>query len=468
MSGMARESGAQHGILPHVPRLAPVGDRTATMYAPDPTCYRLLGELLKALLGPRHATTVRALHDLVWALLLSQSVHPAALARALPALETRRARQALRRVRRLQGNPALQSAALTPWLLRAALTVLPAGEVVLVLDSTRCGGWEVFTLGLAWDGRVLPIAWRALPYPWPKKQFTPTVLALLDATLAVWPATRPVHLVADRGFPSLPLFRRLEQWRAQLPLGYSIRLRASDWVRDAAGQPRKVGDQAVGLAAGDWHWQPASYQRRGHASPAAHLAVGWEAAAPPAHQRGPADQARRAARAQRRRAHVQSKQQAPHADRVWAVLSTAPSAAAAVTTYGRRFTTEGTYRDLKTWQLEAVVAHETAPAQLDGLLGLAALTYWVQATSGAQAGRGGDAACRARQQQWCTTDRLSSFWRGRQVLHDGGFDWRSRLTAEWTRLTRWLTWDPIPDAPRALPAAPPTRWHRPARAKEAA
>lgn len=438
------------------------------MCAPDPASYLLVAELLKSVLGPLHAATGTAVRELVWALLVSQSLHPAALMRALPALQTVRARQGFRRVRRLLGNAVVTSAALTPWLLRAALACVPVGAVLLVLDSTRCGRWEVFTLGIGFHGRVLPIAWALLPYPWPKKRFTPTVVALLDRTFAVWPPERPVHLVADRGFPSLKLFRCLHHWREHLPLDYTVRLRASDWVRQADGTAVKVGDRARDATVGPWTGAPAAYQRRGWASPLAHLVLGRGEPSYPAHQQGPADQARRAARAQQRQAHVRSKHQTPAVDRVWALLSTAPTATAAVAWYSRRFSTEGTYRDLKSWDLEIVARHETDPRHLDGLVGLAAVGYWVQAIIGAEAGRVGDASTRARQQQWCTTDRLSVFWRGRQVLHDRAFDWRPWLRTRLPTLTRLLAWEapPAPPAEIPAPAAPPLRVRR--RPKEAA
>ena len=211
------------------------------MCIPDPQSYLLLLGVLKPLLGPVHTASLAAVQALVWALLLSQSLHPPDLARALPDLQTRPARQALRRVRRLLGRAILRSEHLTPGLIRAALRLVPAGEVLLVLDSTRCQRWELFTLGVVFHGRVLPVAWSVLPYPWPKKQFTPTVVALLDRTLAAWPSTRPVHLLADRGFPSLKLFRCLERWQQARRLGYTIRVRAADWVRRSAGKPVPPG-----------------------------------------------------------------------------------------------------------------------------------------------------------------------------------------------------------------------------------
>src|SRR2546429_74207 len=75
------------------------------------------------------------------------------------------------------------------------------GRTHLALDSVRCGPWEVFTLGVAWHGRVLVVGWAVLPYPWPKGQFTPTVCRLVRQVAAAWPADRPAHLVADRAFP---------------------------------------------------------------------------------------------------------------------------------------------------------------------------------------------------------------------------------------------------------------------------
>src|SRR5262249_43566105 len=206
--------------------------------------------------------TLAALTDLVGALLRSQSLHPADLARALPTLRTARARQALRRVQRIVGRAAQQHGRWTPWLLRAALRLVPPGPVLLVLDSTRCRRWEIFTLGLVFHGRVLPLAWRVLPYPWPKKQFTPTVLALLEHVWAQWPPTRPVHLLADRGFPSLKLFRHLAYWRTCRALDYTIRLRASDWVRQADGTAVAVRDLEQAAPPRAWAGPPAPHPPR--------------------------------------------------------------------------------------------------------------------------------------------------------------------------------------------------------------
>ena len=80
-----------------------------------------------------------------------------------------------------------------------------------MLDSGRCGPWAVFTLGVVWPGRMLPVSWAALPYPWPKGPVTPTVCRLLRQVGAVWPQGRPGHLVADRAFLGHQLFTTLRQ-----------------------------------------------------------------------------------------------------------------------------------------------------------------------------------------------------------------------------------------------------------------
>ena len=406
------------------------------MFVPDSTLYPFFAQCLHAIFGSMHAASLRSITELVWALLLCQSLHPSDLARSLPSLRAAKARQAMRRVRRTIDRSHLSSRCLTQFLIRAVLCIVPDAEIMLILDSTRCLRWEIFTLGVRFHGRVLPISWCILPYPWPKSSFTPSVVALVNRTLSLWPQDRPVHLLADRGFPSLKLFRALDDWRERLPLGYTIRLRAGDWVRLGNGRPTKVGDLMGGITPGTWFNYRASYQHRNKTGGAALLVVGRGLPVYPAHQMGPADQARRVVREKRRTMHLLSKgqPQAPNTDAVWALLSTADDYSQAVARYARRFSTEGTYRDLKSWDLEVVAAHETDIDSLDGLIGLAVLAYVMQAAIGAEAGRAVEGQARARQQQWTTTDRVSVFWRGRQVIHDRGHDWRCWLSTTLTQL----------------------------------
>ncbi len=433
------------------------------MGLPDRVVYPLLVRFLQALLRPGHATSFAALSALVWAVLAAQSLHPADLVRALPDLTTGHARQAFRRVRRGLRRSTLRRQALTPVLVPAVLRLVEEAEVLLVLDSTRAGHWELFTLGVRCHGRVLPVAWSALPYPWPTGQFTPTVVALLERTLACWPPDRPVHLVADRGFPSKALFQLLEEWRQRRPLGATIRLRAGDWVWLDNTQPVRVGDLVRDLRPGQWRTWVACYP---HCPPTAgptRLVAGRSLPSSPRHQLGPADCARRQARAEQRARYLRRTGQAGavETDDIWCLLTTEATWQAAVTQYSGRFSTEGTYRDVKSWGWETVVGREPDPTVVDGLTGLAVISYLVQVSIGAAAGRTRDTAARARQRQWTTTDRLSIFWRGRLVLHDRAYDWRPWLSLALPVLTQRLRGEP-------QASAPPTPLPRPTPLQEAA
>src|SRR5690349_2668110 len=109
-----------------------------------------------------HRTADAALAHRVVALLTGQSLRPAALMRALWSPQVVPARPRYRRVRRCWERRWLQPAWLTARLVRAVLALRwpptggrgpgAAARVVLVLDSVRCGPWELFTLGVVWGG----------------------------------------------------------------------------------------------------------------------------------------------------------------------------------------------------------------------------------------------------------------------------------------------------------------------------
>src|SRR5512141_591535 len=133
---------------------------------------------LRGLDGRDHATALASLAHLVTALLVGQSLRPTALMRALLSPRPIPARQRYKRVERAWTRRWLSPAWLTPRLVRAALAIVardakgsPTTDLThLALDSVRCGGWELFTLGMVWHGRVLPVGCAVLPYPWPKGQ----------------------------------------------------------------------------------------------------------------------------------------------------------------------------------------------------------------------------------------------------------------------------------------------------------
>src|SRR5262249_39004371 len=182
---------------------------------------------VKYALGSTHTTVVVTVAWAVLCLLVAHRVPAAALARALPAEHAGSGRSCLRRVRRWWSGPALEQATLRPALIRLALLLLAADQpVVVALDTTRLGPWEVGLAGIVLAGRTLPIGWAVLPYPWPKGRCRATTLALLQQLQQAFPAGARWTLVADRGFPSAVLFA---QWR-QGGTDFSVRWRLSDWV----------------------------------------------------------------------------------------------------------------------------------------------------------------------------------------------------------------------------------------------
>ena len=119
---------------------------------------------VKPLLAGMHTTVITVVTWAVLSLLVAQRVTPAALARALPAAEAGSGRSCLRRVRRWWGGPPLDQTVVSPQLVAQALALPPPGQAVLVaLDTTRLGRWEVWLAGIVVQGRTLPIGWAVCP-----------------------------------------------------------------------------------------------------------------------------------------------------------------------------------------------------------------------------------------------------------------------------------------------------------------
>src|SRR5262245_54710755 len=104
---------------------------------------------VKHVLGRTHTTVIATIAWAVLCLLVAQRVTPAALARTLPGEDAGSGRSRLRRVRRWWSGPALNLAFISPALIRLALPVLVGEQsVVVALDTTRLGPWEVWLAGI--------------------------------------------------------------------------------------------------------------------------------------------------------------------------------------------------------------------------------------------------------------------------------------------------------------------------------
>jgi|GEM_PF-3462849 len=344
------------------------------------------------------------------------------------------------RLARALNRPSLSPVHLTPTLVRAALALVPPdqqGRTVLALDSVRCGGWEVFTLGVVWHSRVVVVGWAVLPYPWPKKAFTPAVVALVRQVAAAWPAGCPVHLVADRGFPSKAFFSALHE----VGWGWTVRLQARSWVVTATGYDGVVRELLRQDPETGWTQVEARYGHGPHAVTGT-LVIGHPAHQPPRHQRGPASHQLRHRQAERRVFDLQHKHPgrrtdaSAETDRWMALFTTLPDAHAAASVYRRRWAIEGSYRDAQGgwdgqhgWDLEPLLARETAGERVARWVGLWAISSLVQTWVGDQVAHG-PVPVRQVVAQWTTTHRLSVWARGKFALLDP-----SETLTPWLQMT---------------------------------
>jgi hypothetical protein len=333
------------------------------------------------MLGRTHATVGRTITWAVLCVLLAQRVTPAALARALPAMQAGRARARLTRVRRWWSGPPLDQVEVSPQLIAAALALLAPGQTVVVaLDTTRLGPWEVWLAGIVVAGRTAPIGWAVLPYPWPQGQFRPTTLTLLQQLQAAFPVGRRWSLVADRGFPSAALFAQLRSGGT----GFSVRLRLSDWIT-VAGVYAKVADHLTAGRLQNGHRTAATIGRGRPAQPwvSGWVVVSTEVATLPKHKQNPGTLRERTKRAKaqaRHRAHKQGRKTrppSPTAQRyahTWVLFTTAATVRQAVREYAHRMPIEETFRDWHTgWGVRAAVSKLPTTAMVERLIGVVCL-----------------------------------------------------------------------------------------------
>jgi Transposase DDE domain len=392
-----------------------------------PTVYPALLRWVQALGVTRSAVTAQALAARLTALLCGQSLAPASLMRMLPSLTIVRARAGYARVARTWHGPWLTSIWLTPLLVRAALALArPQETPVLVLDTVRCGRWELLTVGLVWHRRVLLVGWAVLPYPWPKGRFTPTVTALLRQVDAAWPDTAAVpHLLADRGFPSRPFFQTLHD----LHWGYTVRLSAGCRVT-LNGAVVRVGD-LYGAVPERWRRERVQYGSAGR-GPQLRLLIGQGVLVVPPHQRDAGSVRARRHRGERRRHALQQKHPGHDAHAMVAVdawvalLSTDTTVLAALRHYRLRWAIEGSYRDAQSgwdgrhgWDLEPTLAQQTHAEVVERIAGLWALGLLVQSWVGDQVGQPTAPVTVQRVvRRWTVHGRLSVFARGRFAFLD--------------------------------------------------
>ena len=408
---------------------------------------------VKHVLGSTHTTVVVTIAWAVLCLLVAQRVTPAVLARALPAAHAGSGRSRLRRVRRWWSGPALDQATISPALIRLALALCVATKpVVVALDTTRLGCWEVWLAGIVVAGRTLPIGWAVIPYPWPKGRFRITTLALVRHLQGAFPAEVRWTLVADRGFPSAVLFAQLRQGRTD----FSVRLRLSDWVTVAGVYAMVRAHLVAGrLVVGQ---RTAATIGRGTLEqplvPAA-IVVSTAVVPPPRHKQNAGTTRERVKRAKQHAQHRQHKQgrkttppsaAAQRYAQTWVLFTTASTVMQATAEYAGRMSIEETYRDWHHhWAVRAAVIDLPTEVMVARLIGGVCLAYTVQMALGQRVRM--DLVGQQRRAQWTVTDRVSWFWCGQRLFDDPGYDWSGWLAQQWESLVELVAATPAPPVP---------------------
>lgn len=402
--------------------------------------YAPVSHWVKHILDGQHRTTIRTAAWIVLCLLAAQCLSPAALARAIPSDEPGTGRNRLRRVQRWWQGPALEQGLIMPRLIRAGIALLAGeDELLIALDTTRAGGWEIWQAGIVYAGHTLPVAWAVIPYPWPRGRFRTTTLALVQQLQTAVPPGQRWVLIADRGFPSAALFGQLLAQHTD----WTIRLRLSDWV-EVDGIYATVGDH---LDAGRLRPGTRVAASIGRGTPTQPRVSAWVVVnetipALPKHKQNPGTQRERQRRATARARHLcrKGRKTAPPSERArryaqtWVVFTTAATVDATVRQYAARMAIEQTFRDWHHgWGVREAAARLESAQAVCRLIGMVALAYHLQVELGVRFSQ--DPRGKARRAQWTVTDRVSLFWCAQQCLQDTGADWSSWLAEQWQHLT---------------------------------
>lgn len=259
--------------------------------------------------GSLHAKRVLSLASAVLGCMASASMAVNAIGLALAGVNGLNSKHAIKQVDRFLSNKGIDIWSI--FQLWVPFVVASRQDIVVALDWTDFDkdGHATIALNMVTrHGRATPLIWKTVPKEELKDQrntFEDEVLQRLKETL---PVGTSVTVIADRGFGDVKLY----QFLASLGFGYVIRFRENIFVHDAKGESRQARDwiapsgRAIAL-------KGASLTAKKHA-------VGSVVV-------------------------TRSK----HMKDAWclAVSDADMSASVAVATYGKRFSIEETFRDLK-------------------------------------------------------------------------------------------------------------------------
>ena len=306
----------------------------------------------QTLLPTVHATRAATLAAFALGMLWGGTVTLLKVAAALPLAATDASIE--RRWRRFLANDRVTVPTLWRPLLPGLLAGLGLRDVLFVFDPTPyrdCA--TLLCLGVVCRGRVLPVAWRAMPQQraWPERLET-ILEAMLTEVAAALPPGTTATLLGDRGLVGPALLDAAQR------VGWHVvrRLRASageaTWVRLGDGTEQRLAALPIGPGQ-RWDAPAAIFKAAGWRQGA--LTIRWDATA----------------------------------KEPWVLFSDRPGGAARVHEYRRRATAEATYQDAKGRGFALEQSKVVAVERLERLLLVLHLALWWAFGLGLQAIRNG-------------------------------------------------------------------------------
>lgn len=186
-----------------------------------------------------HAKRILSLANATVGAIHAASLGVTAMGRALAVANGLNARHAIKQVDRLLSNEALDVWSLfrtwVPYILAER------AEAVIALDWTNFDKDDHYTLAaslLTKHGRATPLVWKTHPKSRPQGAQTKAEDELLVYLRELIPTTVSVTILADRGFADSHLFEFLDR----LGFNYVIRIRDTYYVTDEKGEKRQARD----------------------------------------------------------------------------------------------------------------------------------------------------------------------------------------------------------------------------------
>ena len=242
------------------------------------------------------------------------------------------------RLWRFLNNPRVEVAGWYAPLARQIVEHLPAGPIILVVDSTKVGfGHRMLSIGVAYKKRTLPLSWSVRRG---RKGHTQAAeqLALVKKARQILPKQAEIWLVGDTEFQAVALLRwlRRQNWHFVIRQRGStlVCFRGQDWVKINAlalqpGQTRVIGwVRLTDLHNAGWYW----------------LILHWDTGQ----------------------------------DEPWYLVSNQPGQGSLLRVYRRRMWVEETYGDLKGHGFDLEATHLKDAARISRLiLGFCILFVWL-------------------------------------------------------------------------------------------